>query len=473
MPHSIQEPTFRESVNLMVDRAIAAIDLDPGTAVAVKSCNAVLQVQFPVKIRGKIEVFTGWRAVHSTHRLPAKGGIRYAPYADQDEVEALAALMTFKCAIVDVPFGGSKGALMIDPSLYERDELEKITRRFTLELVRKGFLSPSTNVPAPDIGTGQREMAWIADTYKHLYPEDINYIACVTGKPVQHGGIAGRVEATGRGVQYGIQEFFRHTDDVKRANMTGTIEGKRIIIQGLGNVGYHASKFLSEEDGAKITAVLERDGALINDDGINIEDLYQHISEHGTIKNFPGAALEEDGISVLEKECDILIPAALESQITLENADRINAKLIVEAANGPITYGADEVFNKKGVVIIPDAYANAGGVTVSYFEWIRNISHMRFGRMSRRHSEQQGSHMSDVLEKMTGEKLTDQLRSKLTRGADELDLVRSGLDDTMRTSYQQIRETMLSMDNINDLRTATYVVAINKIARSYLDIGVY
>ena len=470
MAQNIQEPTFRESVNLMVDRAIAAMDLDPGTATAIKSCNAVLQVQFPVKIRGKIEIFTGWRAVHSTHRLPAKGGIRYAPYADQDEVEALAALMTYKCAIVDVPFGGSKGALMIDPSLYERDELEKITRRFTLELVRKGFLSPSTNVPAPDIGTGQREMAWIADTYKHLFPEDINYVACVTGKPVHHGGIAGRVEATGRGVQYGIQEFFRHADDVKRANMDGSINGKKIIIQGLGNVGYHAAKFLSEEDGGKITAVIERDGALINDDGINIEDLYQHINEHGTIKNFPGAAFEEKGSSVLEKECDILIPAALESQITLENADRIKAKLIVEAANGPVTYGADEILNKKGTIIIPDAYANAGGVTVSYFEWIRNISHMRFGRMSRRHSEMQGSHMSDVLEHMTGEKISDQHRSKLSRGADELDLVRSGLDDTMRNAYQQIRETMLSMDNVNDLRTAAYVASIKKISRSYIDV---
>ena len=473
MAQNIQEPTFRESVNLMVDRAIAAMDLDPGTATAIKSCNAVLQVQFPVKIRGKIEIFTGWRAVHSTHRLPAKGGIRYAPYADQDEVEALAALMTYKCAIVDVPFGGSKGALMIDPSLYERDELEKITRRFTLELVRKGFLSPSTNVPAPDIGTGQREMAWIADTYKHLFPEDINYVACVTGKPVHHGGIAGRVEATGRGVQYGIQEFFRHADDVKRANMDGSINGKKIIIQGLGNVGYHAAKFLSEEDGGKITAVIERDGALINDDGINIEDLYQHINEHGTIKNFPGAAFEEKGSSVLEKECDILIPAALESQITLENADRIKAKLIVEAANGPVTYGADEILNKKGTIIIPDAYANAGGVTVSYFEWIRNISHMRFGRMSRRHSEMQGSHMSDVLEHMTGEKISDQHRSKLSRGANELDLVRSGLDDTMRNAYQQIRETMLSMDNVNDLRTAAYVASIKKISRSYIDVGVY
>lgn len=473
MSNIIQEPSFRESVDLMVDRAIAAIDLDPGVAIAVKSCNAVLQVQFPVKIRGKIEVFTGWRAVHSTHRLPSKGGIRYAPYANQDEVEALAALMTYKCAIVDVPFGGSKGALMIDPLLYERDELEKITRRFTLELVRKGFLSPSTNVPAPDIGTGQREMAWIADTYKHLYPEDINYVACVTGKPVQHGGIAGRVEATGRGVQYALQEFFRHADDVKSANMKGSLDGKKIIVQGLGNVGYHAAKFLSEENGALITAVIERDGALINDEGINIENLRQHISEHGTIKNFPGAILEEDGKAVLEKDCDILIPAALESQITLENAGRISAKLIIEAANGPITYGADEILNQKGTIIIPDAYANAGGVTVSYFEWIRNISHMRFGRMSRRHSEEHGSHISDVLETMTGEKISEQSRSKLTRGANELDLVRSGLDDTMRTSYQTIRETMLSMDNVHDLRTAAYVASIEKISRSYIDIGVY
>jgi glutamate dehydrogenase (NAD(P)+) len=473
MSEIIQEPSFRDSVNLMVDRAIAAIELDPGTAIAIKSCNAVLQVQFPVKIRGKIEVFTGWRAVHSTHRLPSKGGIRYAPYSDQNEVEALAALMTYKCAIVDVPFGGSKGALVIDPSLYERDELEKITRRFTLELVRKGFLSPSTNVPAPDIGTGQREMAWIADTYKHLYPDDINYVACVTGKPVQHGGIAGRIEATGRGVQYALQEFFRHDDDVKSANMTGSLSGKTIIVQGLGNVGYHAAKFLSEEDGALITAVIERDGALINDEGINIEDLHQHICEHSTIANFPGARLEEDGKAVLEKDCDILIPAALESQITLENADRINAKLIIEAANGPITYGADEVLNKKGVIIIPDAYANAGGVTVSYFEWIRNISHMRFGRMSRRHSALQNTQMSDILEEMTGEKISKQARNRLTRGADELDLVRSGLDDTMRTAYQQIRETMLSMEKVHDLRTAAYVSSIRKIARSYLDIGVY
>ena len=473
MTKIIEEPSFRESVDLMVDKAMTAMKLDAGTAQAIKACNAVLQVQFPVKIRGKIEVFTGWRATHSTHRLPSKGGIRYAPYVNQDEVEALAALMTYKCAIVDVPFGGSKGALIIDPAQYERDELEMITRRFTLELVRKGFLSPATNVPAPDIGTGQREMAWIADTYKHLHPEDINYIACVTGKPVQHGGIQGRVEATGRGVQYALREFFRHPEDVKSANMKGYLEGKTCVVQGLGNVGYHAAKFLSEEDGVKITAVIERDGALVCDDGINIEDLFQHIIEHGTIKNFPSATFEEDGKAVLEKACDILIPAALESQITLENAERIQAKLIIEAANGPVTYGADEILNKKGVVIIPDAYANAGGVTVSYFEWIRNISHIRFGRMQKRHDELRGQQMAAMLEEVTGSKVSDSLRGSITRGADELDLVRSGLDDTMRMSYQQIRSTLDDFENVHDLRTASYVTSITKISGSYIDVGVF
>ncbi|TNF36074.1 MAG: Glu/Leu/Phe/Val dehydrogenase [Gammaproteobacteria bacterium] len=468
-----KEPSFRECVDLMVDRAIAAIGLDVGTATAIKTCNAVLKVQFPVKIRGKIEVFTGWRAVHSTHRLPVKGGIRYVPFADQDEVEALAALMTYKCAIVDVPFGGSKGALLIDPTQYDRDELELITRRFTLELVRKGFINPATNVPAPDLGTGQREMAWIADTYKHLHPDDINYIACVTGKPVHHGGIRGRVEATGRGVQYALREFFRHAEDVKKANMVGMLDGKTCVLQGLGNVGYHAAKFLSEEDGVKITAVIERDGALINDDGIDIENLYQFIVQHHTIKNFPGAKFEDNGHAVLEKECDILIPAALERQITMDNADRIQAKLIIEAANGPITYGADEILNNRGVIIIPDAYANAGGVTVSYFEWIRNISHIRFGRMQRRHDEMRGQQMAQMLEEVTGAKVSDILRTSITHGADELDLVRSGLDDTMRMAYQEIRGTLEDEATVNDLRTAAFVTSIRKIARSYIDIGIY
>ena len=473
MSKAFNEPSFRDGVNLMVDRAISVMDLEAGVAKAIKACNAVLQVQFPVKIRGKIEVFTGWRATHSTHRLPSKGGIRYAPYADQDEVEALAALMTYKCAIVDVPFGGSKGALLIDPSQYSREEMEMITRRFTVELIRKGFLSPSTNVPAPDIGTGQREMSWMADTYKHLNPDDINYVACVTGKPVHHGGIQGRVEATGRGVQYAINEFFRHSEDVKSAHMKGSLDGKTCVVQGLGNVGYHAAKFLSEENGVKITAVIEHNGALINDEGIDIEQLHQHIGDHEGIQTFPCAKFVEDGHAVLEKQCDILIPAALENQITMENADRINAKLIVEAANGPISFGADDILNKKGIVIIPDAYANAGGVTVSYFEWIRNISHIRFGRIQRRHDEMRGVQMTKVLEEATGHAVSDQIRQSIGRGADELDLVRSGLDDTMRLAYQEIRATMAGNDKITDLRTAVYVTAIRKIARSYIEVGVF
>ncbi len=472
MTKAIKEPSFRDGVNLMVDRAISVIGLDAGVANAIKSCNAVIQVQFPVKIRGKIEVFTGWRATHSTHRLPSKGGIRYAPYADQNEVEALAALMTYKCAIVNVPFGGSKGALLIDPSQYERDEMEMITRRFALELIRKGFLSPSTNVPAPDVGTGQREMAWIADTYKQLNPEDINYVACVTGKPLHHGGIEGRVEATGRGVQYAIQEFFRHSDDVKKANMSGSLDGKTCVIQGFGNVGYHAAKFLSEEDGVKITAIIKSTGALVNDEGINIEQLHQHIDEHHEIETYPCAQYVKDGQTVLEKECDILIPAALENQINLENVDRINAKLIVEAANGPISFGADSVLNRKGIIVIPDAYANAGGVTVSYFEWIRNISHIRFGRIQRRHEEMRGMEMTKMFEEATGNSVSKHIRDTITRGADELDLVRSGLDDTMRMAYQEIRETMDNDENIKDFRTSAFVTSIRKIARSYLDVGI-
>ncbi|NOZ09688.1 MAG: Glu/Leu/Phe/Val dehydrogenase [Gammaproteobacteria bacterium] len=457
----------------MVDRAISIMDLDPGIAGAIKACNSVLQMRFPVKIRGKLEIFTGWRAVHSTHRLPAKGGIRFAPGVNQDEVEALAALMTFKCAIVDVPFGGSKGGLIIDPRKYDRDEMQQITRRFTLELVRKGFLSPATNVPAPDMGTGQREMAWMADTYKHLHPEDINYAACVTGKPVHHGGIRGRTEATGRGVQYALREYFRHPDDVKAANLEGGLGAKRIVIQGLGNVGYHAAKFLSEEDGSKIIAIIERDGALIDEDGLSVEDVYRYIVENKTIKGYPGARFVEEGAKVLEMDCDILIPAALEAQIHEGNADRIQARLIAEAANGPVTYGADQKLQQRGVIILPDAYVNAGGVTVSYFEWIRNISHIRFGRMQRRQDELRGHQIAAMLEEHTGVHVAEDLKENLTRGADELDLVRSGLDDTMRLAFQDMKSLRLGNEQVDSYRVAAYVVAIKKIATSYIDIGVY
>ena len=465
--------TFRQNVDLMVNQAIGALDLDSGLAAVIKGCNVVLMVRFPVEIKGKLEVFTGWRAVHSSHRLPAKGGIRYAKDVTQDDVEALAALMTYKCAIVDVPFGGAKGGLKIDPSKYDRDEMQRITRRFTRELSTRGFISPATNVPAPDVGTGQREMAWMADTYKHLYPDDINCIACVTGKPVHLGGVQGRVEATGRGVQFALREFFRFPKDVAEAKMEGGLKGKRVVVQGLGNVGYHVARFLSEDDGAKVVAIIERDGAVVNDSGLCVEAVREWMLNHGGVAGFPDAAFVEDGPRVLEMECDILIPAALEGVIHKDNAKRIKAKLIAEAANGPVTFEADRILNERGVVILPDAFLNAGGVVVSYFEWVRNLSHIRFGRMERRLDEMRGRQIVRALEEATGNKMPEWVSRELIHGADELDLVRSGLDDTMRLAYQQIRDARERNHKVTDYRTAAYVISLEKIARSYQDSGIF
>jgi glutamate dehydrogenase (NAD(P)+) len=467
-----KEVSFLEGVNLMFDRAAETLSLPPGLPEQIKLANAVYQVRFPIKFRNEYKVFTGWRAVHSEHRYPAKGGIRYAPFVDQDEVEALATLMTYKCAIVNVPFGGSKGALCINPREYDEGMLERITRRFARALIARGFISPSLNVPAPDMGTGPREMAWIADTYREHCPNDINALACVTGKPTSQGGVSGRVEATGRGVQYALREFFRHHFDVQEAGLDGGLEGKRIVVQGLGNVGYHAAKFLSEEDGARIVGIIEKDGAILSEQGLPVESVAEYRRETGGVKGFPGAKYVEDGRKVLEADCDILMPAAMEGEIHQGNASKIKASLIAEAANGPVTYAADEILRKRGKVMIPDVYLNAGGVVVSYFEWIKNISHIRLGRLARRFDETRGQHTIHALEQMVGQPVPAALQDKLTRGADELDLVRSGLDDTMRLAYQEIRETMVSRDNIPDRRTASFAIAIEKVAKTHLEMGV-
>ena len=465
--------SFSRNIELVVDRALHYIDVRPDLHEQIKACNTVVQVQFPVKLDdGRYQVLKGWRAVHSDHRLPAKGGIRYAMHVHQDEVEALAALMTYKCAIVDVPYGGSKGGLLIDPSSYTENELETITRVFARELIDRGMISPGGNVPAPDMGTGQREMAWIADEYKRLRPQEINHLACVTGKPVTAGGIRGRVEATGRGLQYILREFFRHPEDMKLAGLSGTLEGKTVIVQGLGNVGYHAAKFLSEEDGVKIIGIIERDGAITNVDGLRVQSAHEYMSENKCVAGFPGATYQSDGRVVLESECDILIPAAIERQITSENAERIKARLIVEAANGPTSNEADSLLREKGIVVLPDALVNAGGVVVSYFEWIKNLSHIRFGRMQRRLDEMRGEAITHALEAMTGSAVPEQVRIDLTTGADELALVRSGLDDTMRLAYQEVAEMFHSRKGMVDFRTAAYVAALQKIARSYQEMGV-
>ncbi|NDW52018.1 Glu/Leu/Phe/Val dehydrogenase [Aliiroseovarius sp. PrR006] len=466
------EPSFRESVELMFNRAASLMNLPSGLEEKIRVCNATYTVRFGVRLRGEIKTFTGYRSVHSEHMEPVKGGIRYAISVDQDEVEALASLMTFKCALVETPFGGSKGGLRIDPREYEEHELELITRRFAYELAKRDLINPSQNVPAPDMGTGEREMAWIADQYARMNTTDINARACVTGKPPHAGGIAGRVEATGRGVQYALREFFRHPEDVKLAKLDGKLKDKRIVVQGLGNVGYHAAKFLAHEDGARIIGVIERDGALYDANGLDVEAVHQWIAGHGGVKGFADAQYVENGAELLEIECDILIPAALEGVINLTNAERVQAPLIIEAANGPITSGADKVLRDKGTVIIPDLYANAGGVTVSYFEWVKNLSHIRFGRMQRRQEEARHQLVVDELERLDrylGDawSMSPAFKDKYLRGADELELVRSGLDDTMRVAYQSMREVWHSREDVDDLRMAAFIVAIDRIAASY------
>ncbi|MEO1291981.1 MAG: Glu/Leu/Phe/Val dehydrogenase [Pseudomonadota bacterium] len=469
--HPPIEPTFRQSVDLMFQRAAKLVDLPPGLEEKIRVCNSTYTVRFGVRLRGQVHTFTGYRSVHSEHREPVKGGIRFAPDVNQDEVEALASLMTFKCALVEVPFGGSKGGLAVDPREWDADEMERITRRFAYELIKRDLINPSQNVPAPDMGTGEREMAWIADQYRRMHTTDIDADACVTGKPLNRGGIAGRTEATGRGVQYALREFFRYPVDVARAGLAGGLEGKRVIVQGLGNVGYHAAKFLEEEDGCKITAIIERDGAIINDGGLNIEDVRQYVMANGGVTNFPGAKYVQNGSLVLEKECDILIPAALEGVINLANAERVQAPLIIEAANGPVTAGADEILRKKGTVIIPDMYANAGGVTVSYFEWVKNLSHIRFGRMERRREEARHNLLLSGIEQITGTPFPEKVKAEYLKGAAEVDMVRSGLDDTMRSSYQQMRERWHGQESVDDLRTAAYLVSIERVAASYASMG--
>lgn len=464
--------SFRENVDLMVGRAMDIIGLNAGMSEAIKACHDVLQVKLPIEIRGEVKVFTGWRAVHSEHKLPGKGGLRFALTVNQDVVEALAALMTYKCAVADVSFGGAKGGLCLDPREYDEDELRLIVREFTIALASKGFLHPATNVAAPDMGTSEAEMAWIADTYRQLFPTDIDAKACVTGKPVTHGGIHGRTEATGKGIQYALEEFFRDPEMLAATKLSGGLQDKRVIIQGLGNVGYHAAHFLAKTDKVRIIALVEHDGAIVQPDGLDVEAVHKYLRDSGGVKGYPEASFVENGAQVLEHDCDILLLAASEGQIHGGNAEHIKAPLIVEGANGPITFEAEKILKQKGAVILPDIYINSGGVVVSYFEWTRNLSHMRYGRMQRRYEEERARHNLTALESLTGHKVPDWMQAELVQGANELDLVYSGLDDAMRESYRELREIMRMNGKIDDLRSAAYVIAVDKIARWYRDLGI-
>lgn len=465
--------TFLDSVNRNFDRAAAYTDISQGILKQIKACNAVYEIRFPVRIGDKIEVIEAYRAQHSHHRMPTKGGIRYNENVDKEEVEALAALMTYKCAIVDVPFGGAKGGVKINPKLYTEDQLERITRRYTTELIRKNFIGPGIDVPAPDYGTGPREMAWIYDTYLTFKGGDIDAAGCVTGKPVSQNGIRGRNEATGRGVFYGLRELCDTHDAMKKVGLDKGLRGKKVVIQGLGNVGSFTGSIMQNEGDVNIIAVSEYEGSIYSEKGIHIEDLLAYRKQNGSILGFPGTTNLPSKEAALELECDILIPAALENQITADNASRIKAKIIGEAANGPVTADAETMLNKAGIIIVPDMFLNAGGVTVSYFEWLKNLSHMRFGRMEKRFDSNTYSNFVGLIEKMTAKQIGDREREFLTRGADEIDLVRSGLEETMVTSFQQIWATYNSKKDMDGLRSAAFVCALEKISNDYSSLGIF
>lgn len=465
--------SFFKSVENYVDKAAAFTDIPKGLVEQIKACNLVLQIRFPIKVNGDYQVIEAYRVQHSHHRLPTKGGIRYADSVDQDEVMALASLMTYKCALVDVPFGGAKGGIKINPANFTEEQLQNITRRYTSELVKKNFIGPGIDVPAPDYGTGPREMAWILDTYQALRHGEVDSIACVTGKPVTQNGIRGRAEATGRGVFYGLRECMRYADDMKKIGLTAGIEGKTMVVQGLGNVGSNTALISQKEGNVKIIGVAEREGSIHGPNGIDVEKLLAFRKETGSIIGFPGTQHIGNASAALELECDILVPAALENQITAENAPRIKAKIIAEAANGPITADADPILIEKGIIILPDFYINAGGVTVSYFEWLKNLSHHRFGRLENRFQHDAFHRIVMKVEEMTGKTLSDRDRDVLTRGGTEVDLVNSGLEDTMITAYGQIKETFRQHPEIKDMRTAAFVCSLKKIAGDYISMGIF
>lgn len=467
----MNETSFFGDVITNFDKAAKYLDYPSGLLEQIKECNSIYHFRFPVETDDGVEVVSAWRVEHSHHRMPTKGGIRYSLDVNEDEVKALAALMTYKCAVVDVPFGGAKGGIKINPKEYTANQLQRITRRYTAELVKKNFIGPGVDVPAPDYGTGEREMAWMVDTYLALNPGSLDGTACVTGKPISQGGIRGRREATGRGVYFAVREACAKADDMKKLGLTPGLEGKRVVVQGLGNVGYHAAKFL-QEGGAVIVGLAEYEGAIYNPKGFDVDEVVKHRKSTRSILSYPGAKNISSSKDALELECDILIPAALEKQITGENAARIKAKIIGEGANGPTSSDAEEVLVNKGILILPDMYCNAGGVTVSYFEWLKNLQHVRMGRMAKRYTESSYSQLLSVIEKVTGESFTPDERERTIQGPDEEALVNSGLEDTMISAYNEIREVSKQYKGIS-LRTAAFISSIDKIAKSYLEMGIF
>jgi glutamate dehydrogenase (NAD(P)+) len=464
--------SFFDDVNHYFDSACRYTDVAPDVLSQIRACNAVYRVRFPVRRDdGEIVVIEGYRAEHSHHRLPTKGGIRYALDVSQNEVMALSALMTYKCAVVDVPFGGAKGGVCIDPRTESATFLERVTRRYTSELIRKRFIGPDVDVPAPDVGTGEREMGWIYDTYKVSGPDTLNALACVTGKATTVHGIAGRREATGLGAIIALEHFLAEAEDVKPLGLETGLAGKRIIVPGLGKVGLHAALAAIDRD-AIIVGISVSDGALYDEGGLDVEALLLHRSETGSLRGFPDAKFLADPDAILEEPCDVLIPSALEHQITAANAPRLQAKIIVEAANGPVDPEADAILREAGSVVLPDIYANAGGVVVSYFEWIKNLSHVSFERMTRRYQQIANNRLVNVIMRLTGKTLPPEEAALLLQAPNEIDFVRTALENTMAISFEKIRAPW-KQKGLPDLRTSAYLMSIESVANAYALDGIF
>jgi glutamate dehydrogenase (NAD(P)+) len=464
---------FYEDVNRYFAAGARHTQLPAGILRQLEACNAVYRMTFPVvRDDGEVEVVEAFRAEHSHHRLPTKGGVRYSRSVSQGEVMALAALMTWKCAIVNVPFGGAKGGVCIDPRAESPAFLERVTRRYTAELVRKRFIGPDVDVPAPDVGTGSREMGWIADTYKHHGPDTLNALACVTGKSLHGHGVAGREEATGLGAILCLEQVLAEPEDVKGLGWDrGGLDGRTLIVQGLGNVGLHAAR-AARERGALVRGVSVSDGALFAPKGLDPDAVLEHRRERGTLEGFPGARFLPEPGALLEEECDILVPAALEHAITAKNAARIRARVVVEAANGPVDAEGNAILRDRGCVVVPDIYANAGGVIVSYFEWIKNLSHVSFERMTRRYQQVANEKLVRVLGRLGGGALDEKDVALLCEAPNEIDFVRTALENTLAISHEAIRETW-RRDGMKDLRTAAYAMAIERVGQAYLEAGIY
>jgi len=472
MANLANENKFFADVCKNFDSAAQFTNHPEGLLNQIKTCNSVYRFQFPIRRGNGFEVIDAWRVEHSHHMSPTKGGIRYSEMVNEDEVMALAALMTYKCAIVNVPFGGAKGGIKINTKQYSVAELETITRRYTTELIKKNFIGPGIDVPAPDYGSGEREMSWIADTYMTMNPGQLDALGCVTGKPIALHGIRGRKEATGRGVAYAVRECVEVAEDMAKIGFKAGLGDKRVIVQGLGNVGYHSAKFLAEF-GATIVGLCEFEGAIYNPNGLNVDEVFAHRKNTGSILGFPGAKDFKNSMEGLEQDCDIIVPAALENQFTEFNIRNIKAKIIAEGANGPTTPEAETIFTEMGGIIIPDMYCNAGGVTVSYFEWLKNLSHVAFGRMENRYAANSNANLINTLENLTGKTILPEHRLMIVKGASEMELVNSGLEDTMIHSYHEIRETLMNKPATQTLRTAAFVNSIDKIAVSYMNLGVW